>query len=88
MRFTYAGWTAIAMSLDDHSDLADGAEDLYAKVASGIPAKADLGAEIGRALTIAEWRFIRDCLYEDLGRWQPTMADLIDAELRNRGWVD
>lgn len=86
LTFTDAGWHAIAMSLDSTGD--EEAEELFAKVTKDIPEGADTGASFQQELTIAEWRYIAHILHSDLGRWQPTMADDIDAALAANGWVD
>ena len=86
IRVTVAGMEAIAISLDMTGD--DEAEELLGKVNGAIPPGAALGDFLFPEFTIAEWRYIAHILHSDLGRWQPTMADDIDAALAANGWVD
>ena len=86
LTFTYAGWNAIAISLDMTGD--EEADELFKKVTKDIPANTDLGASFQQELTIAEWRYISHIVRSDLGSWQATMADDIDAALVANGWVD
>ena len=83
LTFSYSGWIAIAISLDMSED--EEAAELLAKVPSDFPG---LDGDLEQELTIAEWRYIASILHSDLGRWQPTMADDIDAALAADGWVD
>lgn len=86
IRVTVAGVNAIVISLEYSQD--EEAQELLGKVTGYFIPGAALGDYLFPEFTIAEWRYIASILHSDLGRWQPTMADDIEAALVANGWVD